>query len=209
MTLTKLLSPLFLLTSLHTTTVLAAGPANDDWAVVLGQQMQLLEMNPADATARKAAWRAAMRLGLFEQAAELVANFPAALDTAEQSAMAGDQIALAIRYGIIDRNTLHGPNRFDRLDHAIAQTDPLTTRFLAGQIPDAEDQRRLNDRLSALAMRRHSSEAVALYQALIQANITAPLWAKKEVAGSYLELRQPQTDIGRNQKSPLVQAATC
>ena len=200
MTLTKLLSPLFLLTSLHTTTVLAAGPANDDWAVVLGQQMQLLEKNPADATARKAAWRAAMRLGLFEQAAELVANFPAALDTAEQGAMAGDQIALAIRYGIIDRNTLHGPNRFDRLDHAIAQTDPLATRFLAGQIPDAEDQRRLNDRLSALAMRRHSSEAVALYQALIQGNIAVPLWAKKEVAGSYLELRQPQTAIALYQE---------
>jgi biofilm PGA synthesis protein PgaA len=191
MPLIKLLKPLILLISLHATTVSAGNAANDDWAVILGQQMQLLEKNPADAAARKAAWRAAIRLGLFEQAA----NFSAGLDPAEQRAMAGDQIALAIRYGIIDRNTLHGANRLDRLDRAIAQTDLLASGFFTGQMPEAEDQRRLNDRLSALSMRRRSNDAVTLYQALVQGNIAVPLWAKKEVAGSYLELRQPQIAV--------------
>ena len=196
MTLTKLLSPLLLLASLHAPTVSATNTANDDWAIVLGQQMQLLEKNSADTAARKMAWRAAMRLGLFEQAAELAAP----LDTAEQRAMAGDQIALGIRYGIIDRNTLQGPSRFDRLDRAITETDTLAAQFIAGASPDTEDQRRLNDRLSALSMRRRSTDAISLYQALIQRNITVPLWAKKEVAGSYLELRQPQTAVALYQE---------
>ena len=74
---------------------------------------------PGNGEARKGAWRAAMRLGLFEQAARLAAP----LSEKERQSLEGERIALEIRYGIIDRNTLKGPDRFGRLDKALAATD--------------------------------------------------------------------------------------
>lgn len=115
-----------------------------DWAIVLGTSLKTLEQAPSNPEARKSAWRAAMRLGLFDQAAALEAP----LDAKEQRAMEGDRIALAIRHGIIDRNTLRGPERFFRLDSALTVTDALAADFLAGQTPDGEDLRRLTDRIS-------------------------------------------------------------
>jgi biofilm PGA synthesis protein PgaA len=106
--------------------------------------------------------------------------------------MEGDIIALDIRYGIVDRNTLRGAERFLRLDHALTATDPLAAEFFAGKVPDAEDQRRLTDRLSALASRRRAADAVTLHEALRARDIPVPLWAERDIAGSYLELRRPQ-----------------
>ena len=128
-----------------------------------------------------------MRLGLFEQAARLAAP----LSEKEQQSLEGDRIALEIRYGIIDRNTLKGPDRFGRLDKALAATDLLAADFNAGKSPDAEDQRRLVDRVSALAARRHAVDAVRMYESLIKRDVKVPLWARRDVAGSYLELRRP------------------
>ncbi|HQR58095.1 MAG TPA: poly-beta-1,6 N-acetyl-D-glucosamine export porin PgaA [Azonexus sp.] len=160
----------------------------DDWAVKLGQQLTLLKQQPDNREARKAAWVAAMRLGLFAQAAALEAP----LTADERRAMEGDIIALDIRYGIVDRNTLRGPERFLLLDRALTATDPLAAEFFAGKAPDAEDQRRLTDRLSALAARRRAADAVALYETLRARDIPVPLWAERDIAGSYLELRRPQ-----------------
>jgi len=42
--------------------------ADRDWAAVLGNHLAVLEADPGDSHARYGAWRAAMRLGLFEQA---------------------------------------------------------------------------------------------------------------------------------------------
>ena len=165
--------------------------AQGDWAVVLGRQLKLLDNAPGNSEARKTAWRAAMRLGLFEQAASLEAS----LDTNERRAMEGDRIALMIRHGIIDRNTLRGSERYLRLDSALTASDALAIDFLAGKTPDAEDQRRLTDRLSALANRRRASDAITLHQAFIARNLAVPLWAKRDLAGSYLELRQPQQAV--------------
>ena len=83
----------------------------DDWAVKLGQKLTLLKLQPDNRESRKAAWVAAMRLGLFAQAAALEAP----LATDERRAMEGDIIALDIRYGIVDRNTLRGPERLLRV----------------------------------------------------------------------------------------------
>ncbi len=160
----------------------------DDWAVKLGQKLTLLKLQPDNRESRKAAWVAAMRLGLFAQAAALEAP----LATDERRAMEGDIIALDIRYGIVDRNTLRGPERFLRLDKALTATDPLAAEFLAGKTPDAEDQRRLTDRLSALAARRRAADAVKLYETLRRRDLPVPLWAERDIAGSYLELRDPQ-----------------
>ena len=93
----------------------------DDWAVELGRQLALLKQQPDNREARKAAWVAALRLGLFAQAAALEAP----LSADERRAMEGDRIALDIRYGIVDRNTLRGPERFFLLDKALTATDPL------------------------------------------------------------------------------------
>lgn len=166
--------------------VAAAGA--DDWAPELGRQLAILERQPDNVEARKAAWVAAMRLGLFAQAAAL----EAAISADERRAMEGDIVALDIRYGIVDRNTLRGPERFSRLDQALTATDPLAAAFFAGKAPDAEDQRRLTDRLSALASRRRAADAVTLYETLLARDIPVPLWAERDVAGSYLELRRPQ-----------------
>ena len=168
-----------------------AATANEDWTVELGRQLAILEKQPENRDARKAAWLAAMRLGLFEQATVLAAP----LSAADQRSMEGDRIALDIRYGIIDRNTLRGPESFLRLDKALTATDPLATEFLAGQTPDAEDKRRLTDRISALAARRRAADAIALYETLLARDIPVPLWAERDVAGSYLELRQPQAAL--------------
>ena len=152
----------------------------EDWAVKLGQQLTLLKQQPDNRDARKAAWVAAMRLGLFAQAAALEAP----LSADERRAMEGDRIALDIRYGIVDRNTLRGPERFSHLDQALTATDPLAAEFFAGKAPDAEDQRRLTDRLSALAARRRAADAVTLYEALRARDIHVPLWAERDIAGS-------------------------
>jgi len=165
--------------------------ASEDWTVELGRQLTLLKQQPANNEVRKAAWLAAMRLGLFEQAATLAAPLPAA----DQHSMEGDRIALDIRYGIIDRNTLRGPESFLRLDKALTATDPLAADFLAGKVPDAEDKRRLTDRISALAARRRAADAVTLYETLLAREIPVPLWAERDVAGSYLELRRPQAAL--------------
>ena len=170
--------------------------AQGDWAMVLGSQLKLLDREPGNAQARKTAWRAAMRLGLFEQAASLEAS----LDANERRAMEGDRIALMIRHGIIDRNTLRGSERFLRLDTALTASDALAADFLAGKTPDAEDQRRLTDRLSALANRRRAADAIALYEAFVARGLPVPLWAKRDLAGSYLELRQPQPALSLYQE---------
>jgi biofilm PGA synthesis protein PgaA len=166
----------------------AAAAGGEDWAPELGRQLAILKRQPDNLEARKAAWVAAMRLGLFAQAAALGAP----LSHGERRSMEGDIIALDIRYGIVDRNTLRGPQRFSRLDQALTATDPLAAEFFAGKAPDAEDSRRLTDRLSALASRRRAADAVVLYETLRARNIPVPLWAERDVAGSYLELRRPQ-----------------
>lgn len=180
--------PLFFLL-LATQGMAAASDAEEsgDWAIVLGTSLKTLEQAPNNQEARKSAWRAAMHLGLFDQAAAL--NAP--LDAKEQRAMEGDQIALAIRHGTIDRNTLRGPERFFRLNSALTVTNALAADFLAGQTPDAEDLRRLTDRISGLAASRRAAEAVALYEAFVARSLPVPLWTKRDVAGSYLELRKP------------------
>jgi biofilm PGA synthesis protein PgaA len=185
MTTRRLLPALLLLAAV--TPPASAAPDKGDWAVVLGRQLARLERQADDREARRAAWNAAMHLGLFAQAEALAAP----LTASEQRAMAGDRMALDIRYGIIDRDTLRGPQRHARLDRALAASDTLAAEFLAGQVPDAEDQRRLNDRLSALAARRRAAEAVQLYETLRERQVPVPLWGEKDVAGSYLELRRP------------------
>lgn len=187
---------------LLTALLLAAGlgigsaAAEQDWAVELGRQLANLKQRPADSEARKGAWVAAMRLGLFAQAAALEAP----LSADERRAMEGDMIALDIRYGIVDRNTLRGPDSFLHLDQALAASDTLAAEFLAGKIPDAEDKRRLTDRLSALAARRRAADAVTLYEALLARGIPVPLWAERDVAGSYLELRRPEEALALYQR---------
>ncbi len=184
-----LILALFLLPGHHLTMATPVDvETQGDWAVVLGNQLKLLEKEPGNTHARKTAWRATMRLGLFEQAASLEAN----LDSNEQRAMEGDRIALMIRHGIIDSNTLRSADRFLRLDSALTATDALAADFFSGKAPDAEDQRRLTDRLSALAKRRRASDAVALYETFIARGLAVPPWVKRDLAGSYLELRKPQ-----------------
>ncbi|TLD45818.1 MAG: Poly-beta-1,6-N-acetyl-D-glucosamine export protein [Accumulibacter sp.] len=117
----------------HSAPAPAAGVGGEDWAPELGRQLAILRAQPDDVEARKAAWVAAMRLDLFTQAAEL----DAPPSEADRRAMEGDIIALDIRYGIVDRNTLRGPERFVRLDIALTATDALAAGFFTGKLPDA------------------------------------------------------------------------
>lgn len=161
-----------------------------DWAAALGGYLDRLEIRPGDAEARHGAWRAAMRLGLFDQAAALEAN----LDAAEREAMAGDRIALSIRYGRIDARTLRGEARYGRLDAALAQSDVEAGAFLSGETGaavDAESARRLIDRVAALCYRNRPQDAVTLYAALVARGVDAPTWAQADVAGALLALRRP------------------
>ena len=100
--------------------------AEEDWVAALSVYLAVLDREPQDVAARKGAWRAAMRLGLVEQAAALSAP----LDERERAEMEGDRIALMVRPGRIDANTLAGPERYRRLDAALAQTDGLAARAI-------------------------------------------------------------------------------
>jgi biofilm PGA synthesis protein PgaA len=162
--------------------------ADGDWAAALGGYLSALERSPQDADARKGAWRAAMRLGLFKQAASLGAT----LDEFERAQMEGDQIAIAIRYGRIDARMLTGPERYERLDAAIARSDSLAEEYLRGAEPDAEAKRRLMDRLSALAARNRQADVVRLYEAMHTRGNDITVYALKDVAGAYLALRRPR-----------------
>jgi biofilm PGA synthesis protein PgaA len=122
----------------------------------------------------------------------LVALTSASPLPAATAAPDNDQIANEIRYGIIDRNTLHGAARFTRLDRAIRASDSAVDDFLAGQTPDNAAQRQLNDRLLALAARRRDGEVVHLYEAMQQRQISINRWSRRDVAGSYLARHQPE-----------------
>jgi biofilm PGA synthesis protein PgaA len=187
----RLLPSLLLAASLEVHGAPTDPEAEGDWAVVLGQQLEILQRQPEDSRARHAARRAAMRLGLFAQAAALAAP----LEEAERRAMEGDLIAQEIRYGIIDANTLRGPARFARLDAVLVASAAPAGEFLAGRTPDAEAQRRLTDRVSALSTRRRAADAVALYEAMGARGLAIPTWTKRDVAGSYLQLRQPKPAV--------------
>ena len=151
----------------------ASTPASgNDASVDLGHHLERLEANPSDRDARLGAWRAAVQLGLFEQAAALQAP----LSDAEQRSQENDRLALQIRYGVIDANTLRGSERFAALDRALAATDADATAFLGGAPADAEALRRLIDRVSALSGRRRATEALALYDALLARGATIPDW---------------------------------
>ncbi|HEY1287770.1 MAG TPA: poly-beta-1,6 N-acetyl-D-glucosamine export porin PgaA [Burkholderiales bacterium] len=163
--------------------------AEEDWAAALGAYLAVLERSPKDAAARKGAWRAATRLGLFEQAASLGAS----LDENERAREEGDRIAVEIRHGRIDVNSLKGPERFRRIDAALARTDDLAAGFLGGAEVDAEGLRRLVDRLSALWVRNRPADVVKLYEALEAKGKPVPAFALSDVAGAYLSLRKPET----------------
>ncbi len=168
--------------------VFSAAPAiGEDWTIQLGEQLSLLKRQPDNTAARKGAWEAAMQLGLFEEAAALEAP----LSAQEKAQLEGDRIALRIRYGTIDAKTLRGPERFLVLDEALTATNSLAIAFYAGKMLDAEMQRRLTDRISGLAARRRPADAVELYETLLARGYAVPLWAERDVAGCYLELRRP------------------
>jgi biofilm PGA synthesis protein PgaA len=162
--------------------------AEEDWAAALGAYLAVLERAPKDAAARKGAWRAATRLGLFEQAAQL----DAPLDERERARQEGDGIAVEIRHGRIDARTLKGPERYRRLDAALERTDALAEALFAGREIDEEGLRRLADRLSGLSARNRPADVVKLYEALQASGRDVPAYALSEVAGAYLALRRPQ-----------------
>jgi biofilm PGA synthesis protein PgaA len=163
-----------------------------DPAIALGRYLDQLAADPGNRDARLGAWRAAMQLGLFEQAAAL--NLP--LSAAEQRTLAGDRIALQVRYGVIDANTLPGDGRFAALDRALAATDADAAAFFAGAPADAETERRLTDRISALAARRRAADAFALCDALVARGVAIPPWTQRDLADSALQLREPERAAG-------------
>lgn len=162
--------------------------AQGDWAAALGAWQRQLARNPGDATARRGVFEAARRLGLADQAA--ATGQP--MSDAERAALEGDRIALLIRYGRIDAQTLSGTGRYRTLDQAIVATDDLAAAFLAGERPDNEGARRLVDRVAALAYRDRPRDAVQLYESLVERGIAIPGWALNDVAGAYLAIRQPE-----------------
>ena len=89
----------------------------------------------------------------------------------------------------------------DSLKHELSQleaehpeliTPDSPTQRVAGKALDTEDHCRLTDRLSALANRRRAADAVSLYESFLARGLPVPVWTKRDIAGSYLELRQPQ-----------------
>lgn len=147
----------------------------------------MLARSPDDPQARAEVFEATRDLGLFE-----AADMFKPVDQGSRGRQnEGDRLALQVRYGVTDRDTLCGPHRFDRLDAAIASTDPLEKGFLDGYSPDQEDVRRLGDRLVALHARHRDREAVRLYEAMRQHDLKIPAWALRDVAGSYLGVRRP------------------
>ncbi|NJD25560.1 MAG: poly-beta-1,6 N-acetyl-D-glucosamine export porin PgaA [Betaproteobacteria bacterium] len=185
-------------TGLLTAFLLAAGLGNGsaamatdteaDPAVALGRNLDQLAAEPGNRDARLAAWRAAVRLGLFEQAASLEAP----LSVAEQRTLEGDRIALQVRYGVIDANSQRGEVRFAALDRSLAATDDDAAAFLAGGPADTETQRRLTDRVSALSARRRAADAFALHDALVARGVAIPPWTQRDLADSALQLREPE-----------------
>jgi len=158
--------------------------AGAEWVAPTKAGISSLKERPDDAGKPDAARQDEIRIESLKR--------PAAPDGGTQRSAAGDRIALEIRYGIIDRNTLQGPARFARLDQALAASDALAADFLAGKAPDAEDQRWLTDRMTALFFRRRAQDAVKLYEAFLDRGLAVPVWARRDVAGSYLALRKPQ-----------------
>jgi biofilm PGA synthesis protein PgaA len=174
----------------------AALAEKGDWAAALGGWQQELARNPEDKVARRGAFQAAMRLGLFEQANALAAP----LSDAEHAGLEGDRIALLIRYGRIDAQTMQGPQRYSKLDTALAATAQLEADFRAGKAVDTEATRRLVDRVAGLSYRNRPDEAVALFEAMVARGIVVPAWALNDVAGAYLSIRRPQESLALYRK---------
>lgn len=159
-----------------------------DWAAALGGWQRQLARNPEDAAARRGVFEAARRLGLPGQAKAS----GAALSEAERAALEGDRIALLVRHGRIDAQTLTGDERYRTLDQALAATESLAGTWIDGKRPSAEETRLLVDRIAALAYRDWPAEALRLYESLLAGGVVVPAWVLNDVAGAYLALRQPE-----------------
>lgn len=164
-----------------------AGDKSDEDLQMLREGLRTLAQSPDDQQARAEIFEATRDLGLFEWASKFGPFDNRQLDRHIE----GDRLALEIRYGIVDRDTLCGPHRFDRLDDALASTDQLERTFLVGYSPDQEDLRRLGDRIIALHERHRDGDAVRLYETMRQRDLRIPSWTLREVAGSYLNVRRP------------------
>jgi len=128
-----------------------------DWAAALGGWQRQLARNPEDAAARRGVFEAARRLGLPGQAKAS----GAALSEAERAALEGDRIALLVRHGRIDAQTLTGDERYRTLDQALAATESLAARLLLSGLHNTFG------RIAALQgdndkSRRHFEEALGL-----------------------------------------------
>lgn len=167
----------------HMSAPTVARDQSDDDLQKIGDGLRVLEHSPRDQRARSDVYEAARHLGLFDQAA----TFQPVVDVQRQRQQEGDRMALQIRYGVIDRDSMCGPRRFYRLDAAIAATDALADRFFAGDAPDGENLRRLGDRVSALAARHRHADAIRLYGAITQRGYEVPVWVMRDVAESYLD----------------------
>jgi biofilm PGA synthesis protein PgaA len=162
-----------------------------DWAAALGVHLKELERNPADEKAIIEVRRAAMHLKIYQQAAALEAP----ISDIDRNALKSDQIALLIRYGRIDAQTLPGTQRYNQIDAALAITQDVEQSLYAGEKPDHEGHRRLMDRISALIIRHRSSDAIKLYEALVVSGLKVHPWATRDAAGAYLSQRRPDTAI--------------
>lgn len=160
----------------------------EDWAAALGAWQRQLALDPDDPVARRGVFEAASRLGLPGQAI----SAGALLSEAERATLEGDRIALLIRHGRIDAQTLVGAERYRTLDRALAATDSLAAAWSAGKRPGTEEVRQLVDRMAALTYRDRPADAIRLYESLVAGSVEVPAWALKDVAGAYLAMRQPE-----------------
>ncbi|WP_445143477.1 poly-beta-1,6 N-acetyl-D-glucosamine export porin PgaA [Dyella sp. Tek66A03] len=168
-----------------------ADDRSDEELQRINDSLRILERYPNNPQAREDIIKAMQELGLFEQTIPLL---PLGKPQTDRQ-LEGDLIALQIRNGIIDRDTLCGSHRFDRLDAAIAATDLLGRQFLDGRAPGQDDPRRLSDRIVALAARRRYAEAIQLYEAMKQRGLDVPAYALRNVAGSYLDQRKASAAV--------------
>lgn len=162
----------------------AAGSAQE-YTEALHAYQRLTELAPKEREGWRGYIQSLRMLGAFHQAGALAAAHADALSAEEAAALQADTAAVLIRWGAADEDK--AALRYLHTDMALREEE----RLLGQPLPGMTDRLRY-DRLVALANRRQSAEAAALYETLLREEKTIPDYARAAAAASYLELKQPE-----------------
>lgn len=170
------------------------GMAAKDYTLVMRSSRQILKQAPNNISAQQHLIIATNRVGAPAQAQALMAKYPEAVSTRDQTVISSDKVAQHIRWGSYAPMT--PTTRYAQTDKALAALDRICNCDWATlDLNQAENLKLALDRIVALRDRLRMKDALTQYQTIRSANKPVPNYALNAVGDAYLYLRQPEKSL--------------